>query len=583
MADEVNFGTAWVEVHAKLDDYERELAQAEQSTRETIIRVRQEAGQGGGGGGGLFSAGDAVIGYSLGRNMGRIRRMIGLTQRLLTVARSAGAAIARWAAPVLIITELGNIVRLIESIPSAARAAADWLRGLTVRGLLDGLLQVDITIGNVIGKIPILGQGLRETANQLRRAFGFGDTIRETEALEKALEKAENRMDALGRAARFPRESGLKDTAEQARRSGVLGGLDGSNRIRAEGAFDIADAQRQGREAAGALFEAYNREITQLREENAAGLIDDQQLAEQIEVLTQERIRLMGRQEEQAADAIEQIRRATTARVARADQAAAVAGAMRIQQVQRRLMIERADLELEGADAQAEQIRLGYQFQILDAVRDGEHERAALLEQLARVRIAQVRRNELEAWEAWVEAQEQGATRARDSVRDAYTELARVQLELSSPEAGRNRLLEGFDINAAADRESQGIKRQIQELREAQDEYRRSQPYGLVSDEQFETYNAYAKQIEALEQLLGLTEQLRQKRQQLADQRDAERRAGFGQIDVRDIVAGSLVRAGDGEGGENGRESIRVQTGSYQELIAIRQLIQDGATGSTFQ
>ena len=575
--DEIQFGTAYVKVEARLDEYERQMLELEQAEIRSVQRVREFQQQGGGGGGGGFGLGDALLGYSIGRNMGRIRSAIGLTQRMVELVGSLGRGMSRLFWPVTLISEAGRLVRLIRALPDAAERAYNALINLDIS---DTLVSMTVGVDKFMQRIPLVGHlwnGVAETISQISEGLGFSNFTRDLRELDRQAQAAENRLAGMARAAQLVRDTGLGDAADAARRRGAMAGLTGADAVRAEELFNQQDLVRQAREAGRELYENYMAGVRDLRGQRDAGDLDADQFDAQLRILTDRRAHLMTALERDLGDAVAESRRAAGARLAALEREQQVQRAQETQRLLGDLARARAELELDGADERAEMIRLGYRDLIIQAERDGEARRAAVLGETARLRVQAVRRDERQRWEAQIDEANQGARQTGRSVRDALTELARSEMELRGAPGSALRV---FDINADADRSSQHIREQIQELRQAQAEYRRGLPFGLVTDEQHETNNAYARQIEALGRLLELTEALRLKRLDLERQRGdgaTGRQISGDEARAYIAAAGAGVVGGSGGSGDGtGREQVRLQQVGNEELKAIRRAIERG-------
>lgn len=583
--DEMNFGKAYVTVEARLDEYERQMLQLEQAEAQSVQRVRQAEAEAqsarasrGSDLNGMLGPGS--MGQRLALSSAVLTTMKWTTrlQAALGLVRAIGSALTRLFWPVAVITEGGRLVQILRDIPGFATRAYQALIRLDVSDLLTS---ATVGVDKFMQKIPLVGHlwtGVAETISQVSEGLGFPNFTRDLREMAKDAESAKIRLEAMANAAQLVRDTGLTDAAESSRRRGILAGLSGADAIRAEELFNQQDLVRQGQAAASELYRAYTAQIRQLREQHDAGEIDDEQIETGMQVLTDRRIALMGDQERQLQAALAASRQATGARLAALEREQQIQHAQEGERLAFDLARARAELELDGADERAAMIRLGYQQLIVQAERDGESERAAVLGETARLRVQAVRRDERERWAAQIEEADRGARQTGRTVRDALTDLARAELELRGAPGSALRV---FDINADADRTGEGIRDRIRELKQAQAEYRRGLAFGLVTDEQVETNNAYARQIDALQRLLELTEALRQKRLQLERQRGD---GGVGQqISSTEALAyiAAAGASGGGGGGDSGgdgtgREQVRQQQISNDKLDRIHRAIERG-------
>ncbi len=579
--DAVKFGEAFVEIHAKLDDYDREIAAAEQRTSEAFIRVQaaergSASGGGGGGGGGVFNFG---TGFLIGRNIDRIKRFLGLTQQATKATRATGGALSRLFWPILVITEAGRFIRLIRGIPDLARRAFDALINLNFTDAVVG-------INRFISRIPLVGhlwRGIGITISEISGALGFPNFLSDAKKLGEEAQRAEVRLKAMARAAQQVRDTGLVDATRGQQRRQALTGLEGSDLIRAEELFGQQDLIRKAQDVAGSVQKAFTDEMRTLRGELAEGLIDEEAFGTTQQALAGRRLQLLRRNDQDLEQALGAARAASAARLRQAQQEEALERATQIEALELELARARVDLELDSADARAEAIRLGYRQQINQAERDGDAQRSALLVQLQRTRIELVRTNERERWEAQMEEADRGRQRTVDRVREIQTRINQAETELGLPQGRqRDRLLQLFGFNADAGRRSEGIRRQIDELKQQKKEFRASLfdngGLGLITDEDFAQNSAFDERIAALKAELALTEELRRKNIELADQRRAERFGGqLGrQVDVVRDLPGRLGRS---EGmDDTPRRQLRFTELSHEQLVAIREALEGGVS-----
>ena len=575
--DAVKFGEAFVEVHAKLENYEREITEAETRTRETVIRIRQEAGgDGGGGGNGFLGNAGFAGGFLLGRNINRIRRTATLTQRMIGLVRTLGRGLARLFWPVLLISESGRFLRILQQIPDFARKAWEAILNFDVSDFFTALTS---SIDGIISRIPLIGhlwRGVGITISEISGTLGFSNLSADIAKLKEETIAGENALQGMARAAQLVRDTSLQEAGQQERRRGILAGLTGTDRIRAEEFFNMEDLDQAGKDAGQLMFVAFIQKMAQLRGELESGALDQEKFDEQAKQFAARRARLFDLLDQDLEAARAQARATAAVRIRQADQEAAMTRASELETLHRELALVMVNLELEGSDARAEAIRIGYLFRIMDAEREGETARAALLARIGRARIEAIRQTERERWDAQMEAAAAGKRRTIDRIREALTDINRVELELGmAPGSDRSRALGIFDINADAGRSSARIRRQIDELREAQAQFREALPFGLITDEQFAEHNAFAAQIAALEKLLALTELLRRSRIGLADQRAGEREGGrFRQVNVALDLPGKLAAGSNLNGGDD--RKVRLAERANEHLRAIQRSLEDG-------
>ena len=572
----MQFGEAYVEVRARLEDYEQDLKQAEQMQVESVDRVRRSAGNGNGsrglggplggplGWGSPHAAQTVVAAVTLGKRLKLIKSI------LVAIRSTIGTIVL----PIVLLSQMGYIIKFFRDLPQSIQRVKQWLSSLSLQQLLSDSY-------SLVNRIPIIGAQMRSlarTISEIGGLLGFDNFIESINEAEDAAARAEIRLKGMADAARLVKDMGLQDARSSAERRRTLVGLNGDDRIRAEGLFDEQDLIDQAARMGRVVSEKFNEEVKARRSELAEGKIDDDEFRTRIDILTKRRQQLMDDRERELAEALQATRDATTAKLRAMQKQNALREAQVMQDLTLQLAAAQARLELDGADERATAIRIGYQGAINRAVRDGEFARAELLRQIAETRVAEVRRIERQEWEARMDEYGEQAERYRRQVRDRATEVARAELELGmEPGVGRRRALAVFDANANADRERERIRGKIDALKSAQDEYSESLPFGVVTEDERRQYNAYSVQIKALERLIGLTEELRRKRIALADQRiqEAAERAGGRQISLRDIVPGNLA-TGAGDQEATGRRMLDENVQQTRELREIRARLSAG-------
>lgn len=576
--DGVKFGEAWVEIHAKLDEYEREIEGAEKRTTEAIDRIEvktrglsdtfRNVGQGFAG----IAEGTKDLGI-LGMHAVAFYLQLTRWQRILSVIRflfagvTAGIA-AAGAAFVLPIVFAGDLVRMIEKMPSAISRAVDWVKKLTFE-------DVQVGIGKAIQSIPIFGRALSETASVLSRALGgpdFTEDIRKAEeAVRRMRIEAEAMRDAFKAASR---DHGLEDAGRNSRRATQLEDVEGPDRVRLETQFNEEDLVRQAREIGMRYAQVFHERNENLRRALEAEEITKEEFDIKMAADEQRRAQLLAMRDKDLTEALIAARAEGAAKLRQAEQQQAMQRADELESLNQQIIDQRVRLELAGADAQAEQIRLSFSRQIMQAEREGEEQRAALLRELAQLRIEEVRRGERDRFDAQAEEIAQGAARIQQ-------EIARAELEGQNDPLS----LRIFDIDADVNSRIDALTQKLIELRDAQAAVKGD---NLV--DHIQQFNAFGEQIRTVEGMIAALNHLREVRvanakaeaadwefDQAVKQKRNERTGQFSQVSLDQLSFGS-PRQEEGWTFDKAMrdDGLEVQKASRDELKAIRAALERG-------
>lgn len=534
--NEVKFGEAWVEIHAKLDDYDREIAQVEQRTTRAIERIEtqsrgltQQFRDLGQGASGFTEAGEAIARTTF--RIGLLYTSTRLARAGMTQLASALGTVARFlgSMPVLILTiaaHLGDVIRFARSVPDRLRSFWDWLRTpIDLRAIFTNL---SVGVDGFMRRIPILSSlwtGLARTVSEVSELLGGPNFDREIDEARERTRQLTEQMMALRRATEAIRlDDSLLNRARELGDAERLVGLEGVARLREEEKQALEDMERSKNAIRRRAHEDWQREITQLRRQaaRAQGLEGDmpellpefdeaafrRDFATQIEALNTRRTQAMERAEKSFADAVQAQRRLSAALIAQAEQEDAMRRIEQIEALQSQIIEARVNLEAIGFDRQAQHIRVSFRRQILAAEREGDAERAALLRELADLRIEEVRRREEQRFEAQAEAIRANAQRIGQEIR-------RAELEAQGDELA----LRLFDIDTDIDRRSDELAEWLSRLR---DEFAALKETMTFAD--MDRAMGLAAQIRDVEQMIEALERLRRARRDAAEQQDAERR-----------------------------------------------------------
>lgn len=661
--DAVKFGEAYVEVHAKLDAYEREIAEAERRSTAATRRVEASAA-----GGGSPRSSVSLVGHaaeaassplkSLGSLVGHVVKSFLLWKFLPQIIMAVGQA-ARWSAVQVQLLEksavaaaaripligpgmargitllapavttsgraigtlaapLSGLARLFNTVTGAAVRFGSW--GLRAVGAgvtaatasVAAIAGVVLYLGDIIDGLKALpdlaaraakaigrfaadayeatvGRAARKTTSMVNSWFGGENYYEQEVAARKRDEEMARRQRAMEEmSGRFRSSSALDDAAKNARRQRSLVGLEGADLERRQGLFreqDILEQARQDVDRIASELKAVRADLQNQLKEESISEVDFKLKNEVANRLSDDAIIA---NERKLADALVAAKRETAARVAEAEKRTALERADELQDLQDQLARARAELEMEGADAQAEAIRIAYRTQIARAERDGSAERVALLQQLAQAQIAAVRKAEQERWKAQTEEMDRGARDVRDRVGDVQRRIERARMETTmKPGSERDLALEVFDIDTDAGDQVREAQRQIEELKKKQEAIR-DDWQKMLSDKGFEEFNALGEQIKLQEELIGKLKEEQQARIALAQQkiREAQESQQFAQVDARDLGRRPSIPVAPGLGGAAGAgggapvttqaDQLKEQKLSRDELIAIRRALEHG-------
>lgn len=512
-----NLGTAYVEIVAKLDEYDRQIAEMQQNTTQAMQRIERSAQESAGGIrevgraaesnqsliGGMFGAYIDWLGIQLlaRRVATRFRLLGGVVAATSRAFAAFGAVVKTIVLPATLLVFLGDFIRLARSIPSAISSAVDAIRNMTFDDVVRGITSAYTSMGNLVSRIPILGSAMQRTISEVSNLFGGPHYLNQIEEANKAIKDGEDRLMAMARAATIAGDAirRMNDMRQADARRGAMVGVDGVDQIDLEEQFRVEDINRVFQDISKRRYEGHLAAIADLRQALADGDIDQDSFDVQHDEHVRQRLGQIERLEAARLQALDEAARTRQKRIEQhleeervVEMEKRMANARAVEALQDQIVVARLNLEDRGFDAQAEAIRLGYQRRIAQAERDGHNERIALMEELSRLRIEQIRKNEQEEIEASM-----GDRVDLESVR---RRLERSRLD--DPE-----LLRRFDINARFDEEIERARKKRDELAEARADAVR----GLLgTPEGAERSGMFDERIREVEELIALLETLRQ-------------------------------------------------------------------------